>query len=570
MKLFLIDAIGPFFRDSDRRVINWSKIPFAELPTEGAARTARFARIRADMEVFAERVASLGFNAASLDDVAHLAHHPAYGEETRRIVSAFREELRPLFQILAARGLAIYVTFDAMTYAPEIRAATGGSEARVLDFLEALVDRFLADFPEVAGLIVRIGECDGQDVKGHFRSELFLRTPAMVNRFLRRLLPVLERHRRRLVLRTWTVGAYPVGDLMWHRGTFAQVLEGLESPALVLSMKYGESDSFRYLPLNRNFFRSNLPKIVELQARREYEGCGEYPSFVGWDYERYAQELRQAPNMLGISVWCQTGGWVRFRRLAFLDPGSPWTEINAFVTLKIFKESWSAEEALSALAPEGRGSKLIELLRLDDQVIKELLYVPAYANQKLYFRRVRIPTLIGVYWSSIFVNHSLRKLMRYFVQQPEAAVREGYAALTKLERMQVLAGELGLPVEDIQYMKRTFKILALARQYFFFPEDEAILKRLKKAKKKYKRRYPKGTRPRYSVQLDFEPYRLRGRFLTWLVAVALRRRRGYRLIDHILTLRLLSLIYRLVRTARPKWIPKLARKRAMGIDTVFR
>lgn len=570
MKLFLIDGIGPFFRGNERRRINWSKIPFADLPLEPDARRERFDRIRDDLTTFTARVARLGFNAITFDDVAHLARHDLYEAQTRRRVDAMREEFRALFDIATRAGLAVYCTLDVMTYAPGVEARLAGSERRTLAFLGELVEGFLEDFPDVAGLILRIGESDGLDVEDHFRSRLFLSSPAMLNRCLRALLPVFERHRRRLILRTWTVGAYRVGDLIWHRGTFRRALAGLDSPALVISMKYGESDFFRHLPLNANFFRTPLPKIVELQARREYEGCGEYPSFVGFDHARYARELAQAPNMLGVSVWCQTGGWVPFRRLAFLDPGSPWTEINAEVTLRIFRDRQSPEDVLAALAPPGREAQMLEFFRLDDEVIKQLLYIEEFATRKLFFRRVRIPPLIGVYWSTLFVNDSLRKFLAHYVTDPEGAVRAGYAALAKVKRMQTLAADLGLPVEDVVYMKRTFRILAIARQYLFEPDNPDIEKRLRKAKRRYKKHYPKGTRRRYAVRLDFEPFRLEGRFLRWVLAVCLRRRRGYRVIDQVFTIHLLSLIYFALRRARPRMVPKFARKSAMGIDVVFR
>ena len=172
------------------------------------------------------------------------------------------------------------------------------------EYLRGLLDRFLTDFPEVAGVIVRIGESDGKDVHDDFRSQLVLKTPEQARAFLQEMLPVFERHGRRLIFRTWTVGAYPIGDLMWHRDTFARVFEGITSPALVVSMKYGESDFFRYLPLNRNFFRTPLAKIVELQSRREYEGCGEYPNFTGWLHERFAglDDDPETQRMLGASL----------------------------------------------------------------------------------------------------------------------------------------------------------------------------------------------------------------------------------------------------------------------------
>jgi hypothetical protein len=114
------------------------------------------------------------------------------------------------------------------------------------------------------------------------------------------------------------------------------------------------------------------------------------------------------------------------------------------------------------------------LFRLSDEVIKELLYIEEFARQKLFFRRVRIPPLIGVYWNTIFISHSLRKIIRYFVTDPETCVRTGYSALGKIKQMKVLAEELNLPVEDIVYMQRTFKMHTLARQYFFYPYDESM------------------------------------------------------------------------------------------------
>ncbi len=50
----------------------------------------------------------------------------------------------------------------------------------------------------------------------------------------------------------------------------------------------------------------------------------------------------------------------------------------------------------------------------------------------------------------------------------------------------------------------------------------------------------------------------------------LRRQRGCRFLDSVLTLRLLSLLYPLLSPWRHRLLPKFARKQAMGIDTLFR
>ena len=575
MHLFLIDAIGPFFRGDERRTINWSKISFAHLKMEGPEGSAQWAQIRADLDTFCAKAAAMGFNAVSLDDVTHLADHAWYELDTRAGIARWRAEFRRCFEVVRNHGLQIYLTMDVFSATPAVREQLTRLRRRVEDFLGELLDGFLADFPEVAGVILRIGESDGRDVVDDFRSELYLKHPRQVNRFLKTLLPVFEKHGRKLIFRTWTVGAYRIGDLMWHRGTFTSVLKGVEnSPALIVSMKYGETDFFRYLPLNKNFFRTRVAKIIELQTRREYEGCGEYPSFTGWEYERYARELEQAENMVGLMVWCQTGGWVPFRRLALLDENAVWTDLNTFVTIRVFQKHQLVEEAVRDFAesrqlPNWRS--LLELLRFSDDVIRELLYVEEFARQKLFFRRVRIPPMLQVYWNNIFISHSVKKVLMYFVQDKEGCLRAATLSLQKLDQMQALAAECHMPADDIEYMRDTFGILALAREYYFRPFNEEMEQRLRAAKKAYKAKYPKhGPRRRYRVKMHFQPFWLKARYLGWALKLLMRRRRGYRVVDRIVTLHALSMIFRVISKRRPHWIPAFAKESAMGVDTVFR
>ncbi len=572
MDLFLIDAIGPFFRDYPLARINWSKIPFDHLET-GPDREPQWAQIRQDMQQFAQQVARIGYNAVSLDDMVHLTDHSYYEPEIRSMIEVYREEYRRLFAILRDAGLQIYLTQDVFSYTPALREKLGDDPKNAIAFLGTLVDRFFSDFPEVAGLIFRIGESDGLDVDGDFQSELILRNSKDVRQMLQALLPRFEQHGRKLIFRTWTVGAYSVGDLMWHKRTLARAVRGIESPALILSMKYGESDFFRYLPLNRNFFGTSLPKVVELQTRREYEGCGEYPSFVGLDYERFATELEDAENVVGISVWCQTGGWLPFRRLAFLEKDAIWTEIYTIVTLRIFRHRELSEEAVRRCADEigcSDPQALLELLRLSDQVVKELLYLSDFAEENLFFRRVRIPPLLGVYWNTIFINHSIRNILRHFVRDHDLAVREGNQAVRKIEKMRELATDAGLPEGDLEFMHHTFHILAVAREFFLFADTPEIRRQLESLVDEYAERYPHGDRHRYRVELDLDRFWISPRFVNWVIHLGARKRPGYRIIDQVLMLHLLSFVYRFIRKRRPHWIPEFARKSAMGIDAIFR
>jgi len=576
LELFLIDAIGPFFRDYQKKTINWSKIPFEHVETvDPVIRAEQFGRIREDMRTLAKAVAADGYNAATLDDLAHLATSQIYEPIVQERILALREEFRPLMRILTDAGLTPYITADILSYTPALREAIGTEPEAIADFLADLVDRFLGDFPEVGGIIFRIGESDGRDVEQRFTSELVLRKPQEVNLVLRRLLPVFEKHEKKLILRTWTVGAYHIGDLIWHRGTLARTVKGIDSKSFVLSMKYGESDFFRHLALNRAFFQGPQQKIIELQSRREYEGCGEFPSFIGSDYNQFATELHQAQNVIGLSTWSQTGGWVWFRRLAYLQPEGIWTEINAAVSVLLFRDSASIEQAVREVAKRREiedWASLLELLRLSEEVVKELIYVRHFAVQTLFFRRVRIPPLVAVYWDSIFINHSVRKLLRHFVPgiEGERAVREGRAALEKIDQMVPLAEKCGLPVEDIKFLRATGELLAAAREYYFLPYSPDVAERIESAKVAYEEAYPIGTRPRYRIQTNFDRFRLKRWHLRWSMALATRKNRSYRILDHLVTLHLLGFVYRLIQRRRPKWVPDFAKESAMGIDTIFR
>ena len=573
MELFLIDAIGPFFRGYEKQRINWSKIPFNHLATEGPQRREQWDRIAHDLRRLAGQVRDLGYNAVTLDDLAHLASHSLHEPGVREQIAVFRQEFAKLFDLLKNEfGLRIFLTTDVIPATTSVTAALGADAGGWESYYRELVSDVLESFPQLDGLVMRIGESDGNDVKDPIRTRLHLRDADETNRFLKSLLPAFERRGQSLFLPTWTVGAHKIGDLICHRDTLAATLEGIDSPAFIVSMKHGESDFFRYLPLNRAFFRVKQPMIIELQARREYEGAGEYPSFIGRDCERFARELKDVPNLAGMSVWCQTGGWHRFRRLPFLENAGKgdWIRLNTAVAIAIFKDGKSVESAIRDLTDPTRAAAIIELLGHADTVVQEILYIEDFARQKLFFRRVRIPPLLHVYWDSLFVNHAVRKVLRHFVRDPERAVRGAEAAFSLFPRMIELAHQSDLPAEDIEHMRDFFGLILLARRYYLQPYDEALTEEIRAVKRAYKERWPKSARQRYRVKLSFEPVKFTSRTLGIAATVLLRRKRGYRLIDHLFTLNLLGLAFRAFRPRDKRSMPKFLRKSAMGVDALFK
>lgn len=569
----ILDAIGPFLAGSDRHRVNWSKIDFTLLEEGGQLSPERVAEVSERFERYCARIAADGATGIAMDDLAHLFLYPGYSVELLRKLEAYREAYRHWFSIAEAAGLEIYLNTDILFYTRDTLKSVGTRLENVLAFLKEACESVLDDFPQVRGVFFRLGECDGHDVQGDFLSRLVLKTAAQTNRCLRELLPVFESRNRTFLLRTWTVGAYPVGDLIWNPRTLRRVLKGVEdSPALMLSMKFGESDFFRHLELNPMFFQTPVPKLVELQTKREYEGAGEFPCFVGYDYEKYLRELEEAPHFRGAHIWCQTGGWTCFRRLSYLEPEGIWNEINTFVTLRMLSGPVRVEEAVAEYVRERRPGtpvpEFLELLRLSEEVIRELMYLDDFARQPVYFRRSRLPPQLMVYWDHVFINHGLRKVLRCFVKDPDAKVRQAQAALRKIDRMRELAALCDLPVDDVDFMRDSFGILAAARAYCLLPYDPHRLEGLKELKRKYKQRW--RHRYRYAVKLNFDRKRLPRSRVALLLRVFFRTERDYRRVDKIVTVWLLGKLYLLLRLGGRRFFTGFAGKQAMGIGSVFR
>jgi len=364
------------------------------------------------------------------------------------------------------------------------------------------------------------------------------------------------------------VGAHKIGDLIWHRKTLAVLLDGIDSKSFIFSLKYGESDFFRYLPLNSAFFRTDVQKVIEFQARREYEGAGEFPSFIGYDVERYAKLLSGAKNLVGFSVWCQTGGWHGFRRLAFLEKEAFWIEQNVAIVAAVMGESLTVQEWIAATYPENFQDAEF-FFNLNDKAIKQGLYISEFATQKWFFRRTRIPPILHVYWDCIFINHPVRKMMRHFVGDPQKMLKEMQEAIESVRAMKKIADKLDWQADDIEFMEDTFELIALAKEYYVVDFDDELRARIKKAKRAYKQKYPRSVRQRYRLKVNYSRFKFSLRKIKIATAFMLRRKRRYRILDHLFTLHLLRYVYRVFKKRNEEQIPDFLKDSAMGIDVLF-
>jgi hypothetical protein len=274
--------------------------------------------------------------------------------------------------------------------------------------------------------------------------------------------------------------------------------------------------------------------------------------------------------VIGAWIWCQTGGWSGFRRRTLLEPAGIWNEINAVVSLRLVRDGVCADDAVRAWARErlgaDKGERLLVLLRLSDETIKEGLYIDEFARRKLFFRRLRVPPLLHVFWDHIVISHSMRKLLRCFVRDPTGKTTQSWAALDKIRSMRALAAELGLPVRDFDFQYDTFRMLAAAREYYFGIFSPDRVEQLYASRAAYEGKYP----AHYAVRLDFSRFRMPRYQLRLAFALFFRSQRGYRWLDRLLLIRLLSLLSPLLALRRCRAAEDRLTDQAMGIRAVLK
>lgn len=471
----IIDALGPFVTPTNKQTINWSKVDFASLEVNGRLPAATQRHIITRFTLYAQKVADLGYDSLSIDDLAHLTIFDFYAPHLQVLLADYQNLYTQLFAIAKQHKLRVFINTDYLFFNDDISRHLTQNHLTPLTFYQSVLEQAFTAFPDIAGVIVRIGENDGKDVHDTFQSQLLVKTPTQANRLLSKTLPIFEKHNKKLIFRTWTVGVYKIGDLIWNQKTYDQVFSAITSNALIISMKFGDTDFMRYLHLNPLFNDPRHNKILELQTRREWEGMGEFPSFVGWDYQSYLKKLSKNAHVIGIHAWCQTGGWAKkeWSAVTYFDKKSFWNELNTEVTIDIAKRSLSVEDAVRKFCASRKiedADAFIQLLKFADTAILKGLYFPEAASKPLYFRRTRIPPLTWLTWDKVHMPPIVKRLHRLLITSPNKAIQDADTAVDAANKMIRIAKNIKLPrtvVDSLVFEYETLKLFAQLKRYVF-------------------------------------------------------------------------------------------------------
>ena len=481
---------------------------------------AAFQRVEQDWHAYVERMLAYGNNAIAVPMLLELIDFdrvktpeglPVYGEgdETFRARhAAVRRAFGPLFEWTAQRGMQVFLTSDMLAVTPPLtrylrriapKAGAIGIDAAdpaVWQVYRAGLDELFETMPAISGLVVRFGEGGNlySTAGWPYRSEVAIRDANSLRAMLHGLLPIFEGRQKTLVLRSWTVGVGSIGRLHIDPALYERVLGDIDSPALVVSTKYTAGDFFSYLPLNPTLMSGRHHRLVEFQARPEFEGFGAFPDFLGEEWAHALRTIRATnPQLTGTYIYSQAGGPLRAgpRMLYPFHGFWLWTDANVFVGSQLamnpsadvrgLARQWASERFGDAPGQRVVGDAIANMLIDTRRAVLDGFYIRAFAERDVRVPGLELPPLMWIFeWDRVGGWHSLLSLVyRGARDGVDTSIAEGHeaAAIVKRQREQVRAAfasaapashaqVLEEALRSLEYQETLFDALAAWRETF--------------------------------------------------------------------------------------------------------
>ena len=420
-----------------------------------------------DFDTFVRHSLANGFTAVAFPGFVELVTFadapggPVYAEDDDHVARALalRKAFTPFWDRADELGMDVFLRTDMLTLTTPLAAhleehvgSLDTTSPELWAVYAAGLDELYAAAPSLDGVLVRIGEAGRvYDLVGwDYYSELAVTTVAAVRAMLTTLTEQAEASGREVVFRTWSVGVGAVGDMHTNAASYRAVLEGIDSPALVVSTKYTLGDFYSHLPLNDTLAQGSHRRIVELQSRREFEGYGAIPNDLGAEYRDALQRLLAAnPSIEGVWVWTQDGGpWRAGPMTLYLKTGF-WQlyELNTWLAASLARDPdadvggltrdwarrWFSDDAATVTA-------VSEAMRRSRDAVRDGLYIGPFAERRVFAIGLEPPPMMWIFEWDILTGDSAVLDLVYEVSRDrvDEAVAEGSDAVATAEGMRTL------------------------------------------------------------------------------------------------------------------------------------
>jgi hypothetical protein len=467
---------------------------------------AALAEIETQFQQLVDRVALYGYNGISIKGFLEFVNFDYVGNGTEIYAadSPIREQRRLLRagvrRMLAhakTMGVSVVLYTDMLALSDALEAylhtSLGGidaSDTRLWDVYRAGLRELFEEMPEVSGVIIRIGEA-GALFNGHdsrYYSRLAVHTRVATRLMLTELSEEAAAHGKTIFFRTWSVGTGEVGNIHTRPEEYDQLLADIEAPNLVVSTKFVMGDFFGMTPLNPTLKAGRQPRIIEVQARREYEFAASFPNFLGGEHQRAIQAFRGAnPQIDGLWVWAQDGGPQRRSSISLYPFHGFWQLIDADV-YAAGRLAWEPDADIALVTRAwvrrmfgGDGASvdaITEVLLQSRQPVEKGLYVRPFARRQLHMLGLEPPPMLWIFQWDILTSSNviLSAVYRAARDELDAAMDEGFEAVALARAMRERLASvdestvhdpalLARLVESVEYKISLLEVLATYRAW---------------------------------------------------------------------------------------------------------
>lgn len=406
----------------------------AILPEAPYVDPAGFATVESEFDAYVAHLLAEGYTAIAVPGFLEYVTFDAVGDGTAIYpkgdehvarAEAMRATFGQLWKKAADLGLDVYLRTDMLALSTPLEAyferELGGIDAedpRLWDVYERGFDELYAAMPWLSGTVIRIGEAGSvYDLdEWDYSSALAVTSVAAVREMLTALTEEAEKADTEVIFRSWSVGVGAVGDMHTDAESYHAVLDGIDSPALIVSTKYTLGDFYSYLPFNDTLETGDQRRIVELQSRREFEDFGALPNDLGSLYSQALQRFIAAnPHVEGIWAWTQDGGPWRAGPMTMVLKTGFWQlyELNSSLAVRLARDPeadpaeitddwihrWFTDDPATAAA-------IGAVMGQSRDAITHGLYIGPFAEKKVYAIGLEPPPMMWIFEWDILTGDS--------------------------------------------------------------------------------------------------------------------------------------------------------------------
>lgn len=266
---------------------------------------------------------------------------------------------------------------------------------RLWEAYRAKYDEVLTELPELAGVIVRLGELyptPGYVAKGIADSRG--RDPKNYRKLIQNTWDIVcQKHKKKYIHRTWSLG---LDTITGQAYLYDRVWRDMPTENLIVSVKHVQTDFWYYNPVNPSLGVGKHRQIMEIQTRREYHAMGVFPDCPWQDYATAFTQAAKMPNVAGYWLWPNEGGGPNGvddepqTHYSYMKGFAEWNEANTYLAAALGMDPQADPFALlrkwaAATYGDAAAGNVAQILRISPRTIERGHYISDYAKLNVWW-----------------------------------------------------------------------------------------------------------------------------------------------------------------------------------------